>query len=286
MSSVAPVTMSPEEMIFTFKQGIEESFKEAWSRISDLHKKTEPKMTQSLFLSSFYLGIALCYKYALDAVVGGDFLQCNEDDAINAIKKLILTYNLPSQTNISFARIFARLNTLETSTTSLKDCYNTLREHHNYVPLNSEPSKCLPTVKIEINTETFQARCDIMSEFCLMPKDIYESLNLWGLTEGGKEISLANNTTILPLGIYEGVFTKILEKMISIDYLVIECAGKGQITLGRSLLELLGAIIDVGKGTMHLYSPPNNHIFPKVKNKSKRGKGKKFGLKASSFENT
>ena len=70
--------MTPEEMIFTFKQGIEESFKEAWSRISDLHEKTKPKMTQSLFLSSFYLGIALCYRYALDAVVGGDFLQCNE----------------------------------------------------------------------------------------------------------------------------------------------------------------------------------------------------------------
>ena len=286
MSSISPITMSPEEMIFTFKQGIEESFKEAWSRIFDLHEKTEPKMTQSLFLSSFYLGIALCYRYALDAVVGGDFLQCNEDDAINAIKKLILTYNMPSQTDISFAKIFARLNTLETSTTSLKDCYNTLREHHNYVPINSEPSKWLPTVKIEINTETFQARCDIMSEFCLMPKDIYESLNLWGLTEGGKEISLANNATILPIGIAEGVFTKILGKMISTDYLVIECAGKGQITLGRSLLELLGAIIDVGKGTMHLSSPPNNHIFPKVKNKSKRGKGKKFGLNASSFENT
>ena len=74
MSSLDPITLSPEKMIFTFKQGIEESFKEAWSRISDLHEKTEPKMTQSLFLSSFYLGIALCYRYALDSIVGGDFL--------------------------------------------------------------------------------------------------------------------------------------------------------------------------------------------------------------------
>src|SRR5215216_2503969 len=123
MSSLAQITMSPEEMIFNFKQGIEESFKEAWSRISDLHEKTEPKMTQSLFLSSFYLGIALCYRYALDAVVGGDFLQCNEDDAVNAIKKLIFTYNFPSKSYSSFMNIFARFNTLETRTTSLKDCY-------------------------------------------------------------------------------------------------------------------------------------------------------------------
>ena len=75
-------------------------------------------------------------------------------------------------------------------------------------------------------------------------------MNLWGLSEGGEEKFLANNATILPIGIAEGVFTKILGKMISTDYLVIECVGKGQITLRRSLLELLGAIIDVGKGTM------------------------------------
>jgi hypothetical protein len=30
--------------------------------------------------------------------------------------------------------------------------------------------------------------------------------------------------------------------MISADYLVIECVGKGQITLGRSLLKLLGVM--------------------------------------------
>jgi hypothetical protein len=40
--------MSPEEMIFTFKQRSEESFKEAWSRIYDSHSKTEPKMTLGL----------------------------------------------------------------------------------------------------------------------------------------------------------------------------------------------------------------------------------------------
>jgi hypothetical protein len=41
------------------------------------------------------------------------------------------------------------------------------------------------------------------------------------------------------------VFTKILGKMVSTDYLVIECVGNGQITLGRSLLKLMGAVIDV-----------------------------------------
>jgi hypothetical protein len=113
-------------------------------------------------------------------------------------------------------------------------------------------------------------------------------LNLWGLSEGGEEISLTNNSTIFPVGA-EGVFTKILGRMVSTDYLVIECVGKRQITLGRSLLKLLGAMIDVGKGTIKFTSPPcNRHKFPKGKSKHKRGRRKASGeLNASSsFENT
>jgi hypothetical protein len=88
MSSLVPVTMSPEEMIFTFKQKSEESFKEAWSRTYDSHGKTKPKMTLSLLLSSFYFGLALHYRYALYATVGGDFLHCDGDQAFNVIKKV------------------------------------------------------------------------------------------------------------------------------------------------------------------------------------------------------
>jgi hypothetical protein len=81
-------------------------------------------------------------------------------------------------------------------------------------------------------------------------------MNLWKLSKGGEGISLTNNATIFLVGIAEGVFTKILGRMVSTDYLVIECVGKGQITLGRSLLKLLGATIDVGKGTIEFTSPP------------------------------
>jgi hypothetical protein len=71
MCSLVAVTMSPKEMIFTFKQKSEESFIEAWSRIYDCHGQTEPKMTLSMLLSSFYFGLDLCYRYALDATAGG-----------------------------------------------------------------------------------------------------------------------------------------------------------------------------------------------------------------------
>jgi hypothetical protein len=176
MSSLVPVTMSPEEMIFTFKQKSEESFKEAWSRIYDSHGKTKPQMSLSLLLSRFYFGLDLRYRYSLNATAGGDFLHCDGDQAFNVIKKLIAVYSLPSNFDSSLVNIFARLNTLETHTACLKECYGMLREHHYYVPINSEPSSWFPTVKVTINSETFHARCDIMTEFCLMPKDVYESL--------------------------------------------------------------------------------------------------------------
>jgi hypothetical protein len=106
-----------------------------------------------------------------------------------------------------------------------------------------------------------------------MPKDVFESLNLWELSEGGEEVSLTNNSIIFPIGIAKGVFTKILRRMVSTDYLVIECVGNGQITLGRSLLKLMGAVIDVGKGAMKFTSPSgNHHVFPRGKIKGKRGR--------------
>src|SRR3954463_6882193 len=172
-------------------------------------------MSLSLVIDSFYRGIALRYRYALDAVAEKHFLLCTEDEAFDAIKKLIMIYGTPGKSDCSFKNIFARLNTLETGIASMNSCYHTLRAYHDYIPINSEPSKWFPTIKVSINTTLFDARCDIMSGFCLMSKDIYDSLSLWGLTEGGEEISLTNNATILPIGIAEGLFTKILGKMVS-----------------------------------------------------------------------
>jgi hypothetical protein len=133
---------------------------------------------------------------------------------------------MPTDFDSSLVSLFNRLNTLETHTASLNTCYSTLRQHFDYVPTNSEPLSWHPTVKITIGGEAFHARCDIMSEFCLMPKNVYESLSLWKLFEGGEEISLTNNATIFLIGIAEGVFTEVLGKMVSTDYLVIECVGK------------------------------------------------------------
>ena len=129
-----------------------------------------------------------------------------------------------------------------------------------------------------------------MSEFCLMPESIYKSLKLWGVDKGGEEITLIDNSVIIPKGIAAGVHTTILGRTISIDYLVIECVGTGQITLGRSLLKLLGAVIDVGEGTLKFTSTPGGrHVFPKSKSKKKNKKGRcktQGNVDASSLDNS
>ena len=150
MSSPMSVTMSPEELIFTFKQGSEESFKEAWSRVFDAYGRTEPKMTLSCFLSSFYFGLALCYRYALDAVVGGDFLQCEGDQAFNAIKKLVASSSPTNKFDSTLVSIHDRLKALELDISCLKEDYNKIHKFYDYVPINFEPSIWIHTVKVVI----------------------------------------------------------------------------------------------------------------------------------------
>ena len=270
MSSSVLVTSSPEELVFTFKQGDEESFKDAWSRIFTSYRKAEPQMNLSLLLSNFYFGLMIRYRYALDALVGGDFRHCNEDQAFNAIKKLVASHDSANNFDSALISIYNRLNNLETSASRLNDNYRYVRNRLEQVLVNSEPSLWDPTVKIVIGDQTLHANCDIMSEFCLMPKSIHESLKLWGVDEGGEEITFIDNSVIIPKGIAADVHTTILGRTISIDYLVIECVGTGQITLGRSLLKLLGAVIDMGEGTLKFTSTPGGrHIFPKSKGKKK-----------------
>ena len=53
-------------------------FKEAWSRINKSYIETGPKMTLGLLLKSFYFGLVLHYRYALDTLVGGDSFNVME----------------------------------------------------------------------------------------------------------------------------------------------------------------------------------------------------------------
>ena len=114
-------------------------------------------MTLSCFLSSFYFGLALCYRYALNVVVGGDFLQCDGDQAFNAIKKLVVSYGSTNKIDSTIASIHDKLKALELELSYLKDGYNKICEVYDYVSINFEPSMWVPTVKVTICGKVFHA---------------------------------------------------------------------------------------------------------------------------------
>jgi hypothetical protein len=58
---------------------------------------------------------------------------------LNVIKKLTAIYSSPSNFGSSLVSIYARLNTLETSTTCLKEYYSMLCERLDFLPINSDP---------------------------------------------------------------------------------------------------------------------------------------------------
>ena len=89
MSSSTPFVMSPEAEVLTFKQRGGESFKNAWDIISTSHKKIQPMLDLNILVQCFYLGLFGWYKHALDMVIGGNFLECEDTKALNTINDMV-----------------------------------------------------------------------------------------------------------------------------------------------------------------------------------------------------
>ena len=86
MSSSAPFSVVPPVgEIFTFRQEGGESFRNAWARILELHKKVQPKMDLGVLIKKFYYALFSLYQNALDVMVGETF---SEYDAAKAYKIL------------------------------------------------------------------------------------------------------------------------------------------------------------------------------------------------------
>ena len=112
-----------------------------------------------------------------------------------------------------------------------------------------------------------------------MPKSIYDSLDLWGLSKCGIPLILADNSIKNPLGIAVAIYTRFSRKVIPIDYYVIECEGEGQIIVGRTFLRLVGAVIHMREGIVRFNSIiKSSHTFPTNTSKGNKSKGKQFGL--------
>ena len=90
MSSSTYLDMPLLVEIFTFKQKGGESFKNALDRISELHQKIQAMLAICVLLRCFYYGLSDACNRALDVMVGGKFVECDEIRSLRIICGLVL----------------------------------------------------------------------------------------------------------------------------------------------------------------------------------------------------
>ena len=84
----------------------------------------------SILLSSFYFRLILCNRYALDTIVGGDFLRHNGDQAFNAIKSLIAISSSNNKIESTLENTANKLYALDKNMSSIMDIGSMVQELH------------------------------------------------------------------------------------------------------------------------------------------------------------
>ena len=80
--------ITPEHEIFNFTQREGENLKDAWHRICNAQYKSTRKLSTSILLRNFYVGITPWNRCVLDTVAKGDFMSSHAFDAYNAMLDL------------------------------------------------------------------------------------------------------------------------------------------------------------------------------------------------------
>ena len=88
MASPSIHVITPEHEILNFKQRKGENLKDAWHRIINDQNKSTWKLSTSVLLCNFDVGITPWNRCIHDTITGGDFLSSHTFDSYNAILDL------------------------------------------------------------------------------------------------------------------------------------------------------------------------------------------------------
>ncbi|KAK1645853.1 hypothetical protein QYE76_063658 [Lolium multiflorum] len=104
-----------------------------------------------------------------------------------------------------------------------------------------------PIIKMKIKDFDCNALCDLGASISVMPKKIYNMLDLPPLKNCYLDVNLADHSTKKPLGKVDNVRITINNNLVPVDFVVldIECNASCPIILGRPFLRTVGAIIDM-----------------------------------------
>ena len=114
-----------------------------------------------------------------------------------------------------------------------------------------------PMIKIKLNNFSCFALCDVGSSTSVMPKRMYDMLELKPFDPCSFGGRLIDSSIKNPLGKIGDVLIIVNDNYVPVDFLVmdIECDPSCPIILGRHFLRTVGAIIDMKEGTIRFQFP-------------------------------
>ncbi|KAK1650761.1 hypothetical protein QYE76_068566 [Lolium multiflorum] len=186
-----------------------------------------------------------------------DFDDCHISEVIKFLQKLAKSpnasaINLAFTKHITNALIKAREEKLKLETS---------------IPRKLEDG-WEPIIKMKFNDFECNALCDLGASISVMPKKIYDMLDLPPLKNCYLDVNLADNVKKKPLGRIDNVHITVNNNLVPVDFVVldIECNASCPIVLGRPFLRTVGAVIDMRED---MASPINfNQFLEKEKLKS------------------
>ncbi|KAK1648380.1 hypothetical protein QYE76_066185 [Lolium multiflorum] len=167
---------------------------------------------------------------------GLDFDDCHISEVIKFLQKLAKSPNA-SAINLAFTKHI---------TNALIKAREEKLEREASIPRKLEDG-WEPIIKMKVNEFDCNALCDLGASISVMPKKIYNMLDLPPLKNCYLDVNLADNSTKKPLGRVDNVRITINNNLVPVDFVVldIECNASCPIILGRPFLRTVGAIIDM-----------------------------------------
>ncbi|KAK1628301.1 hypothetical protein QYE76_002616, partial [Lolium multiflorum] len=175
-----------------------------------------------------------------------DFDDCHISEVIKFLQKLAKSpnasaINLAFTKHITNALIKAREEKLKLETS---------------IPRKLEDG-WEPIIKMKFNDFECNALCDLGASISVMPKKIYDMLDLPPLKNCYLDVNLADNVKKKPLGRIDNVRITVNNNLVPVDFVVldIECNASCPIVLGRPFLRTVGAVIDMREGNIKYQFP-------------------------------
>jgi hypothetical protein len=120
---------------------------------------------------------------------------------------------------------------------------------------------------MRVNDFDCNALCDLGASVSIMPKKLYDILDLEPLEACHLGVHLADSTMKRPVGRINDVLIVVNDNYVPVDFLVmdIDCKASCPIILGRPFLRTVGAIIDMKDGVIKFQFPLKRGMehFPK-----------------------